>query len=201
MVDREPQIPPSSERRSNAPAATQGAIKNTTGSDPYSMEKRGSRSTPVSTLTGQSGPPHRTATFAIVMPGWSRMSLMARISVEFTPTRRRIQTRLEANVSPMIFCWITIADILRKKQTPTVNRTAGQNPIASCALLTRIIPPDTYTGTPGMAGLRNITTPTVRKTTTVIPRFTAASSSLSQLRNRLVTRTTPTETTKKKIQR
>ena len=37
-------------------------------------------------LAYQSGPPHRMATFAIEMPGWERMCLIARIDDEFTPT-------------------------------------------------------------------------------------------------------------------
>mmetsp|Transcript_5972 Transcript_5972/g.9336 ORF Transcript_5972/g.9336 Transcript_5972/m.9336 type:complete len:205 (+) Transcript_5972:578-1192(+) len=114
------QFPPSPDLSSNAPATTHGTTKKNTGRDPNSIAPSGSRRIPVVTLTGQSGPPHKTATFEAVIPGSTSMSRIAFISIEFTPTSLLTQTLLDPSFSPITFCWIVIASNFRPKHIAIV---------------------------------------------------------------------------------
>ena len=77
----------------NAPASTVYARYSTsTGDVPRTDSYSGTRRMPHSTEVGQSGPPHRMATFAGESPGCMRQYLMARICTELIPTVYRTPT-------------------------------------------------------------------------------------------------------------
>mmetsp|Transcript_7505 Transcript_7505/g.18617 ORF Transcript_7505/g.18617 Transcript_7505/m.18617 type:complete len:218 (-) Transcript_7505:1462-2115(-) len=152
----------------NAPAITDGAMMNTTGSVPRSIWKTLHLRIPAVTDTGQSGPPTRIHILGRLRPGVSKIRRMARMVTELTPTRARTHTR-RPSVSPMPFCCITAAESLMPKQKSTATVTAAtydsgyaaSPPNASRkARSVRMMPPVMYTGKPGMKGLRNMVRPT-----------------------------------------
>mmetsp|Transcript_88753 Transcript_88753/g.271795 ORF Transcript_88753/g.271795 Transcript_88753/m.271795 type:complete len:275 (+) Transcript_88753:108-932(+) len=115
-----------------APERTTGQTRRTTGNVPSSIWLTLRSRMPVSTEVGQSGPPHSTATFAVVRPSWLRMCLMAFMGGVWIATAFLTAT-LPANGAPIPFCCMTTPANFRKRLNSTANIQLSGKLSPSCS--------------------------------------------------------------------
>eukprot|EP00746_Dinoflagellata_sp_MGD_P093411 gnl/MRDRNA2_/MRDRNA2_369523_c0_seq1.p1 gnl/MRDRNA2_/MRDRNA2_369523_c0~~gnl/MRDRNA2_/MRDRNA2_369523_c0_seq1.p1 ORF type:complete len:163 (-),score=22.30 gnl/MRDRNA2_/MRDRNA2_369523_c0_seq1:61-549(-) len=133
--------------KTTAPLKVQATTKTITGIEPKSIEGRESRRSPVSTEVGQSGPPHKIATFPKDIPGFFNTISIARIIGLFTPTAARTQS-LRLSPSPIHFCCSVIAVAFNVTPRKEAKQAPPQKPHSSGAFAVMTTPPSRYTGTP-----------------------------------------------------